>query len=322
MSSTANLPSLLFSSQTLNRRSKLARDQYRPEKVEQNLQTGLWTLAPNIKRYGFVEILEKGEKIGLVKCAYCSVTCSRNSFKKVKSHFYEEHNQDGGGTLLPVRKKLNASNGLNSTDDYTLLNDDDDQLDDSPLLHDNSGHNKLTGTDLEQLSIEQILSRLTSGLPLPEHETDEMDKEVDFDSFPSSHNSPVVVYQTTPAIQRVQSPSQSAQPRGDFPSSTQKSRVSSAAVNDSPSSGTPCSTTANSVSGNRKPLSPRSNSPALTQTSGSRNEDDSLGVLVNSTYRTISSQNRRLAIEFKCSLMKLMAEFEMRMLDTEQNNRS
>ncbi|KAI6206354.1 hypothetical protein M3Y94_00900400 [Aphelenchoides besseyi] len=140
-----------------------------------------------------------------------------------------------------------------------------------------------------------------------------MDKEVDFDSFPSSHNSPVVVYQTTPTIQRAQSPSLSAQPP------TQKSRV---AVNDSPSSGTPCSTTTNSVSGNRKPLSPRSNSPGLTQTSGSRNEDDSLGVLVNSTYRTISSQNRRLAIEFKCSLMKLMAEFEMRMLDNEQNNRS
>jgi hypothetical protein len=52
--------------------------------VEQNLESGFWTLSSNVKRYGFVEILERGEKIGIVKCISCPTTCSRNSFKKIR----------------------------------------------------------------------------------------------------------------------------------------------------------------------------------------------------------------------------------------------
>jgi hypothetical protein len=48
-----------------------------------------------------------------------------------------------------------------------------------------------------------------------------------------------------------------------------------------------------------------------------QNDGDIIGTMVNSTYRTLSSQNRRLAIEFKCCIMNVISEYEMMMLEKE-----
>ena len=79
------------------KRQRLCRDDYKPHRVEMNLRTGKWALASNVKRHGmclhtnkfesslgFVEILEDGEKIGLVMCVACAVVCSKNSFRKIR----------------------------------------------------------------------------------------------------------------------------------------------------------------------------------------------------------------------------------------------
>jgi hypothetical protein len=62
----------------------------------------------------------------------------------------------------------------------------------------------------------------------------------------------------------------------------------------------------------------KSSDPSPSNGASTSSDGEIIGSMVNSTYRNLASQNKRLSIEFKCSIMHVISEYEMMMLSNSE----
>ncbi|KAI6183448.1 hypothetical protein M3Y97_00490300 [Aphelenchoides bicaudatus] len=284
----------------LQRRGRISREDYKPLTLENNLKSGKWSLAQSVKRHGFIDIMEEGERVGLVMCSTCGLVCSKNSFRKIRTHDCNQPNgEEYSEQILPSSTKTQRIlEKLAHAKKRQMANV---SASESPPQSPSVFPEMSSMSPEPSLNLSEILQK--SGFKI------ELDEE---EETPSPQSEPIenvllkIASSINPKITNDdEEPTSSikTKPRQFNPHPPKRSAqfLPKRVTRPMPSS---IGSSTNSIA---------STSSSIQQ----QNDGDIIGTMVNSTYRTLVAQNRRLAIEFKCCVMNVISEYEMLLLEKE-----